>query len=119
ANKDQRFVARDIWQQSKCRIVVRIADDKRMAADLVGHGCANRDIGHARQKRALETIVPGHLAASIEQPGLMDNECLFSQQQCRNQTSQTDVVLKEQIAPTNKSDQFDERWTPRELVIRS
>ena len=65
-----------------------------MSADAVRDRFADRDIGSKAKERALQSIIPGDLAAGVQQPGLVNNEDSFSQEQGWNQTSQTDIVLK-------------------------
>jgi len=49
----------------------------------------------------------------------MNNKDSLPQEQSRNQVSQSDVVLKKQIAPTEKADDFQNRRPPGYMVIRS
>lgn len=48
----------------------------------------------------------------------MNNECWFSQDQCRKQTAQADVILKKQITPAKQSNQFRNWRSPAYSIIR-
>ena len=88
-----------------------------MSADAVGHCFADRDIRNEAKEGVLNSIVPTDSATRVLQPGLMNNEDSFPQEQRRDQTAEANVVLKKQIAPTEESNNFENRWSPGHSII--
>ena len=117
AEKDERFVANDVGEQTKYPVIVRIADDTSRNLNVIENRLADCDVRYSMQQRKFQPIVPTYLASDISQPCLMNNDYAFSQQQCRDQAAQADIVLKQKIAPTEKLHQFRKRWLPGDSIV--
>lgn len=117
SDENELAIARGVRIQTKGPLVVRIANHERVTADVVGDRFADCDVGHPGKKRALDPVVPGDFTARIPEPGLMDNQRRLSQKQGWNETAQTDVVLKKQIAPAEQAEQSRRRWPARDAIV--